>query len=203
MKSFEVNFDGIVGPTHNYAGLSYGNVASLNNASSVANPREAILQGLEKMKALSEMGVKQGFLPPHERPYIPALKAAGFSGTDSEILAKAYEKAPGILNAFSSASPMWTANAATVSPSADSKDKKVHFTPANLINKLHRSIESDCTGKSLKAIFSNDQYFRHHSALPYHEDFGDEGAANHTRLCNEYNEQGLQIFVYGLSLIHI
>lgn len=197
MKSFEVNFDGIVGPTHNYAGLSYGNVASLNNASSVANPREAILQGLEKMKALSEMGVKQGFLPPHERPYIPALKAAGFSGTDSEILAKAYEKAPGILNAFSSASPMWTANAATVSPSADSKDKKVHFTPANLINKLHRSIESDCTGKSLKAIFSNDQYFRHHSALPYHEDFGDEGAANHTRLCNEYNEQGLQIFVYG------
>jgi succinylarginine dihydrolase len=28
MKSCEVNFDGLVGPTHNYGGLSYGNVAS-------------------------------------------------------------------------------------------------------------------------------------------------------------------------------
>ena len=27
--AYEVNFDGLVGPTHNYAGLSYGNVASL------------------------------------------------------------------------------------------------------------------------------------------------------------------------------
>ncbi|MEQ3641325.1 MAG: N-succinylarginine dihydrolase, partial [Alteromonas sp.] len=25
MKQFEVNFDGLVGPTHNYAGLSFGN----------------------------------------------------------------------------------------------------------------------------------------------------------------------------------
>ncbi|MBC7574759.1 MAG: N-succinylarginine dihydrolase, partial [Herminiimonas sp.] len=52
----EFNFDGLVGPTHNYAGLSFGNVASSNNVRRVANPREAALQGLEKMRELAARG---------------------------------------------------------------------------------------------------------------------------------------------------
>ena len=35
----EINFDGLIGPTHNYAGLSLGNVASAANAGLVAHPR--------------------------------------------------------------------------------------------------------------------------------------------------------------------
>lgn len=197
MRSYEVNFDGIVGPTHNYGGLSFGNVASTSFANSKSNPRQAILQGLEKMKALMEMGLVQGFLPPQERPFLPKLRQAGFTGTDAEVLEKAYKKEAYLLNCFSSASSMWTANAATVSPSADSEDGKLHFTPANLVNKLHRSIEAPTTGAALKAVFSDDNFFVHHSPLSYHDDFGDEGAANHTRLCSEYHEQGVQIFVYG------
>jgi succinylarginine dihydrolase len=49
MNAHEVNFDGIVGPTHNYAGLSYGNVASMKHKLSASNPRRAALEGLEKM----------------------------------------------------------------------------------------------------------------------------------------------------------
>ena len=62
MKQFEVNFDGLVGPTHNYAGLSYGNVASLNNASAQSSPKQAAKQGLKKMKALADLGMIQGVL---------------------------------------------------------------------------------------------------------------------------------------------
>ena len=193
----EVNFDGIVGPSHNYGGLSYGNVASTSHAKSVSNPKSAILQGLEKMKALMDMGVVQGFLPPQERPNLNLLRNLGFSGTDAEVLEKAFRTDPYLLNCLSSASSMWTANAACVSPSADSEDNKVHFTPANLVNKLHRSIEHESTGLALKKVFSNEKYFSHHASLPSHDDLGDEGAANHTRLCSDYAKQGLQVFVYG------
>lgn len=61
MNAHEVNFDGLVGPTHNYGGLSYGNVASQSNSQAVSNPKEAAKQGLAKMKALMEMGFKQGY----------------------------------------------------------------------------------------------------------------------------------------------
>ncbi|MGA8031441.1 MAG: N-succinylarginine dihydrolase, partial [Casimicrobiaceae bacterium] len=44
-----MNFDGIPGPTHNYSGLAQGNLAAERNAQQVSNPREAALQGLEKM----------------------------------------------------------------------------------------------------------------------------------------------------------
>ena len=117
MKAFEVNFDGLVGPTHNYAGLSYGNVASERHQNLIAQPRTAALQGLTKMKALSDMGLVQGLLPPHERPHMPTLRALGFTGTEAQMLAKAAQEAPTLLSAVSSASPMWTANAATVSSS--------------------------------------------------------------------------------------
>lgn len=197
MKQFEVNFDGLVGPTHNYAGLSFGNVASLNNASASSSPKQAAKQGLKKMKALADLGMVQGVIAPQERPDVYTLRRLGFSGSDSQVLNQAAKQAPAIFQACCSASSMWTANAATVSPSADTQDGKIHFTPANLTNKFHRSLEPQVSGNILKAIFNDQQYFVHHQHLPDNEHFGDEGAANHTRLCSAYGEQGVEIFVYG------
>lgn len=196
-NSVEANFDGLVGPTHNYAGLSYGNVASLNNASSSSSPKQAAKQGLKKMKALADLGMVQGVLAPQERPDVYSLRRLGFTGTDAQVLFSAAQQAPAIFQACCSASSMWTANAATVSPSADTLDGKIHFTPANLTNKYHRSLEPQVTGNILKATFSDPKYFSHHQHLPDNEHFGDEGAANHTRLCSAYGETGLEIFVYG------
>ncbi|MBW0147444.1 N-succinylarginine dihydrolase [Marinobacter arenosus] len=193
----EANFDGLVGPTHNYAGLSWGNVASKSNVRAESNPQEAALQGLAKMKRLADRGYVQGVLPPHERPHIPTLRKLGFEGSDSQILERVAKASPSILAAVSSASTMWTANAATVSPSADTGDHRVHFTPANLSAKFHRSIEHVVTGRALKAIFADESYFAHHPALPSVSQFGDEGAANHTRLCGGYGEPGVELFVYG------
>src|SRR5262245_53014556 len=150
MRSSEVNFDGIVGPTHNYAGLSYGNIASLKSKLTVSNPRQAALEGLEKMKFLMDLGVQQAVLPPHERPHLPTLRALGYSGSDAEILSKVQKDDPVLLTACSSASAMWAANAATVSPSADSSDRRVHFTPANLVTQFHRSIEPSMTARVLR-----------------------------------------------------
>ncbi len=197
MKQFEANFDGLVGPTHNYAGLSFGNVASFSNANAVSNPKEAAKQGLAKMKALHDLGMVQGVLAPQERPDIDTLKRLGFTGSDKRVLEQASKHAQEVFLACCSASSMWTANAATVSPSGDTADNKIHFTPANLTNKFHRSLEPQVTGRILKAVFNNDKHFSHHTHLPDNEHFGDEGAANHTRLCSQYGETGVEIFVYG------
>jgi succinylarginine dihydrolase len=197
MKQFEANFDGLVGPTHNYAGLSFGNVASKSNANGVSKPKQAALQGLQKMKALADMGMVQGVLAPQERPDIYALRRLGFSGSDANVMQQAYKQAPHIFLASCSASSMWTANAATVSPSGDTADAKIHFTPANLTNKYHRSLEPQVTGNILKATFADPDYFAHHEHLPDNEHFGDEGAANHTRLCQEYGGNGVELFVFG------
>lgn len=197
MQDFEVNFDGLVGPTHNYAGLSFGNVASLSNAKASSSPKSAAKQGLRKMKALYDMGMQQGVLAPQERPDIAALRRLGFNGSDHEVLSKAAEQAPAIFRACCSASSMWTANAATVSPGSDTADGRVHFTPANLTNKFHRSLEPGVTGNILRAMFNNSRYFKHHQHLPDNEHFGDEGAANHTRLCQNYGKAGVEVFVYG------
>lgn len=197
MKSFEVNFDGLVGPTHNYAGLSEGNVASLSNANNSSNPKQAALQGLKKMKALSDMGLVQGVLAPQERPDIHTLKRLGFQGSEAKILEDTYKASPVLLSSCYSASAMWTANAATVSPSADTCDQKVHFTAANLTNKFHRSLEPAITSRILKAVFADEAHFQHHQHLNDNEHFGDEGAANHTRLCSSYGEKGIEIFTFG------
>lgn len=198
-KATEANFDGLVGPTHNYSGLSFGNVASLNNSARASNPKAAAKQGLTKMKALADMGFVQGVLAPHERPHIPTLRKLGFTGSDANVLQQVAKQAPKLLAAVSSASCMWTANAATVSPSGDTSDGRVHFTPANLVNKFHRSIEHETTGAILQATFNNEAHFAHHPALPSVEHFGDEGAANHTRFCDQYGEQGIEFFVYGME----
>ncbi|HBV77477.1 MULTISPECIES: N-succinylarginine dihydrolase [Vibrio] len=197
MKAYEVNFDGLVGLTHHYAGLSYGNVASTSNKSVIANPQLAAKQGLAKMKALSDMGFKQAVLPPQERPHVEILRQLGFDGSDAQVLAAVSKQAPHLLSAVSSASSMWTANAATMSPSSDSADGRAHFTVANLNNKFHRAIEADTTSATLRSIFSNDRYFVHHDALPQQAIMGDEGAANHNRLCADYGSAGVQVFVYG------
>ena len=204
MKSnaFEVNFDGIVGPTHNYSGLSFGNTASEKNRFMISNPLEAALQGLEKMKFLADMGIKQAVLPPQERPFLPVLRLLGFSGSDHAILREVYRKAPELLLAVSSAAYMWTANAATVSPSVDSSDHRLHLTPANLSSKFHRSIEAESTSRLLKTIFKDSHYFTHHDPLPQGSYFADEGAANHARFCRSYGEPGIQLFVFGHYAFH-
>ena len=193
----EFNFDGLVGPSHNYAGLSFGNVASFSNVKSASNPKQAALQGLAKMRALAARGFAQALLPPHARPNFRMLRRIGFTGTDADVLARAYREAPVILACAYSASPMWTANAATVSPSADSADGRANFTAANLNNKLHRADEHLQSSRTLRALFGDQRHFAVHDALPSTPAFGDEGAANHTRLAASHGDKGVQLFVYG------
>ena len=197
--AYEVNFDGLVGPTHNYAGLAYGNLASTKNRNTISHPRAAALEGLAKMKFLMGLGLKQAVLPPQERPDVMALRRLGFAGSDAQVLEKAAREAPMLLASCSSASSMWAANAATVSPSSDTGDGRVHFTPANLASQLHRSLEAKETSRILRAIFQDESAFAHHDALPAAPALGDEGAANHTRLTTEHGSPGLEIFTYGRS----
>jgi succinylarginine dihydrolase len=181
----EYNFDGLVGPTHNYAGLSPGNVASMSHRGQVANPRAAALQGLSKMRFVASLGVGQAVLPPHERPSLRTLRRLGFRGRDEEVLAKAAadpELADQLLRISSSAAAMWTANAATVVPSSDAADRKLHLVPANLTAMFHRSLEAETTARVLRAIFADARHFEVHDPLPGGAHFADEGAANHTRL---------------------
>ena len=197
MTAQEVNFDGLIGPSHNYGGLSHGNVASKSNALKLSQPKKAALQGLQKMRYLHDLGLTQGVLLPQQRPHMPTLRALGFSGSDASIIEQASNTAPELLACCYSASSMWTANACTVSPSADSKDGRVHFTPANLSSMFHRSIEHGTTGALLKRVFADERYFAHHPALPAGHHFGDEGAANHNRISAGYDKAGVQLFVFG------
>lgn len=197
IKTYEVNFDGLVGPTHNYAGLAFGNVASMQHATEHSNPKEAALQGLEKMRLLHRLGIKQGILPPHERPNIDLLRTLGFTGTDIEILNACFKQSPELFRACYSSSAMWTANAATVSPSVDSKDKRLHFTVSNLQSLFHRAQEAEFSYKVFRKIFSDLKYFSVHPPLFSTPALGDEGAANHNRFCLDYGIPGVQMFVFG------
>ncbi len=200
--SREFNFDGLVGPTHNYAGLSHGNVASAKHQGQIANPRAAVLEGLAKMRQLYDWGFGQAVLPPLSRPHLGLLFQLGFRGTPAAMIESAWRADPILLAVAYSASAMWTANAATVAPSGDCADKRVHITPANLSSLLHRSIEAAETTAHLRAIFANRQHFEVHDPLPAGGALSDEGAANHTRLCAEYGSPGIQIFAYGRSALN-
>ena len=187
MPVCEINFDGIVGPSHNYAGLSLGNLASANNAGDTSYPRAAALQGLAKMRHNLALGLAQGFLLPLPRPNAAFLGAIGADGSeDRRLLAAAW-----------SASSMWTANAATVSPAADTADGRCHLTAANLVTMPHRSQEWTDTVRQLRVAFADGAHFMVHDAVP--PCFGDEGAANHMRMCAHHGAPGLEIFVYGKS----
>lgn len=183
----EINFDGIVGPTHNYAGLSPGNVASARNAGSTSRPRDAALQGLEKMRANAALGLPQGWFMPLARPDDHWLQQ--LSGDDASV-------APHIRAAAWSASSMWAANAATVSPAADTADGRCHLTVANLVTMAHRSHEWPGTLAQLRLAFADDSFCVH---PPIPAPFGDEGAANHMRLAPRHDAAGVEIFVYGVS----
>ncbi|WBH17581.1 N-succinylarginine dihydrolase [Sphingomonas radiodurans] len=181
----EINFDGIIGPSHNYAGLSPGNLAATRNAGATAQPRAAALQGIAKMRANLALGLTQGILLPHPRPDHRWLAA----------LHTNYESAAAHLQARAlSASPMWAANAATVSPAPDTEDGRCHLTVANLVTMPHRSHEWPATLAQLRLAFA-DPGFVVHDPIP--APFGDEGAANHMRLTSTHGDAGIEIFVYG------
>src|SRR5687768_12979450 len=109
----EINFDGIVGPSHNYSGLSLGNLAATRHAGEVSQPRAAALQGIDKMRASIQLGLVQGIFVPQPRPARHWLAELGtaIEGAEHHLAANAM-----------SASAMWAANAATVSPAPDTAD---------------------------------------------------------------------------------
>lgn len=199
LRFYEVNFDGLVGPTHHYAGLSLGNLASTGHRGEVSNPREAALQGLDKMLALAERGLFQAVLPPLDRPDLGLLRRLGFAGSDQQVLRAAQIEEPALLSAACSASAMWAANTATVSPSPDTPDARVHFTPANLNAKLHRSLEHPSSTRALQLIFGDPGHFVIHPSLPDAGALGDEGAANHMRFAPSHGKPGVECFVFGRS----
>ncbi|HET9959609.1 MAG TPA: N-succinylarginine dihydrolase [Polyangiaceae bacterium] len=178
----EYAFDGLIGPTHHHAGLSPGNLQSQSHAGDIGHPRAAALQGLEKLRRVSALGGRKAVFPPQERPYLPVLRRLGFRGSDRDVLEAAYRHDPLLLSAASSASSMWAANAATVAPSSDTSDGRVHFVPANLNSMLHRSFEAPATSRMLQRLFQDEQQFCVHEPLPSQAALADEGAANHTRL---------------------
>lgn len=191
----EANFDSIVGPTHNYAGLSPGNVASSTNSGEVSRPREAALQGLGKMRALAELGLLQGWLPPHPRPEFAVLRDAGFEGDEVSLVALAATEAPHLLARATSSSFMWAANAATVAPAPDTEDGRLHLAVANLHTMPHRRIEAPTTERILRRVFADESRMAVHGAIDG-PGLTDEGAANHTRLARG-DGPGTHFFVYG------
>lgn len=196
----EVNFDGLVGPSHNYAGLSLGNIASATHAGATSSPREAALQGLAKMRRMMALGFAQGLLLPHDRPDANWLRQLGFAGDDMAVCRAAWEAQPALLRNAFSASAMWTANAATVSPRPDTADGRTHISIANLSSMPHRSIEAEQTGRQLRLLFAGLPEVVLHDPLP--ACFGDEGAANHMRLCPRHGQAGLEIFVHGAGPVN-
>ncbi|HMG47335.1 MAG TPA: N-succinylarginine dihydrolase [Allosphingosinicella sp.] len=188
MALVEINFDGIVGPSHNYAGLSRGNLAATASKGLVSFPRAAALQGIEKMRRNLGLGLAQGWFLPQPRPNRAWLAALGSDP----------EQAPDPLRAAAfSASAMWAANAATVSPAPDTADGRCHLTAANLRTMPHRSHEWPATLAQLRLAFADPAHFAVHEPVP--GTFGDEGAANHMRLCAGHEQRGVEIFVYGVG----
>jgi len=183
----EINFDGIVGPSHNYAGLSLGNLASTHNAGEISRPRAAALQGIDKMRANLALGLVQGIFLPHSRPDRRWLAELGTTIEDAD---------PALAANAMSASAMWAANAATVSPSPDTRDGKCHLTVANLRTMPHRSHEWRQTLAQLQLAFQSGAFAVHE---PVPAAFGDEGAADHMRLSSSHGTPGVEVFVYGVA----
>ena len=159
-----VTLSGVVGPTHYYGGLATGNQASQRHRHEVSSPHAAATQSLDRMMGLHQLGVLQLIVPPL------ALQPPFFS-----------------------ASAMWMANAATVTPSVDTRDGRVHITPASLLANPHRQLESAPMTHVLRDVFSDDRYFHVHDAFS----IPDEGAANHIQLGEQWHQGLVYLGVYG------
>jgi succinylarginine dihydrolase len=212
--AWEVNFDSLPGPCYYYPHWippHTGNLSSRRRRNSTANPRQAALESLKKAGRLMRLGGIQALLPPLIRPNLTLLLRLGVLrdyalDKDTDYDALACDLAAGadqsgqardtLLFAFAPAG-LWAANWATVSPSADTADGRVHLTPANRASVLYRSIEADETCQLLRQIFFNPSHFVVHEPLPAAYEVADEGAANHMRLCIDHASCGLNIFVYG------
>ncbi|GIX46253.1 MAG: N-succinylarginine dihydrolase [Candidatus Tectimicrobiota bacterium] len=195
----EVQLDGLVGPTHHFGGLSFGNLASMAHAGWRSRPRQAARQGLAKMRQVLALGLVQAVLPPLERPDLDFLRRLGFRGSDAEVLAKTAQEAPYLLNLATSSAFMWAANMATVIPSHDSEDGKCHVVMANLIATPHRALEAPRRTAMLRVLFPDTRYVEVHDPLPPSPALRDEGAANHSRLSSEPEAAGWHLFVYGAT----
>lgn len=197
--TLEVNIDGLIGPTHHYGGLAWGNKASERAVNTTSNPRLAALQGLEKMKLLLDLGVPQALCPPQERPQASVLRSLGFRGSHHQMIQACLTCDPRLLAALSSSSNMWMANAASVSAPADCQDGKLHITIANLSTHLHRSLEAADHLRWFRTMFRDVPDVCVHEPLHASLFFADEGAANQMRLGRSWDEKGCQIFVHGRS----
>lgn len=180
----EVNIDSLIGPTHHYGGLAYGNEASMNSKNLMSNPKKAALQGLDKMALLEKLGVHQLIIPPQIRPDVMSLRDLFIDGIckDQSLLSSIY-----------SSSYMWMANAGHFTPGCDSLDKQAHFTVSNFASQCHRQFEIKGHQDILTSLF-NDQVLMH---PPISSGFSDEGAANDIRLCSFDFKEAISLFVYG------
>ena len=193
----EIQLDGLVGPTHHFGGLSFGNRASMTHAGWQSRPRQAALQGLAKMRQVLALGIPQAVLPPLPRPDVAFLRQVGFSGSDAAVFRQAAQHAPTILRIAMSSAFMWAANAATVIPSSDSLDGRCHIVVANLAATPHRALEGSARAALLRTIFPTSDRVVIHDPLPLNPLLGDEGAANHCRFASHHRAPGWHLCVYG------
>lgn len=154
------------------------------------------MQALDLARLLNSLGIRAAILPPQLRPHLPLLRQH-FSGNDESVVLQAWREAPALLESASSSSAMWVANAATVTPTVDAGDGRLHLTVANLFTNIHRRIEAEETCRTLKAIFAGVPDSMVHPPLSAAAGQRDEGAANHMRLSPSHGELGLHVFVYG------
>lgn len=188
MSVTEINFDGLIGPSHNYAGLSLGNLASSRNAGAIAYPRAYRIAGYREDARQYPTGAGAG--------HVPAAMAARWSmagavGDRYWCSRAAYPRGGdvGIIHVGSKRSNGF--------PASDTADGRTHLTVANLVTMPHRSHEWPQTLAQLRVAFSDPRAFAVHAPVP--APFGDEGAANHMRLCDHHGAAGVEIFVYGRS----
>ncbi len=199
----EANIDALVGPTHHYGGLGVGNVASLEHAGQVSNPREAALEGLQKASLIAGLGVPQFVWLPPIRPRFDLLENLGYHiqtstpGQLQQALERIRHESPRALSAAFSSAFMWAANAGTFSPAFDTNDGQNHFTPANLISSWHRGFEAEERAADLNKMFAPPASCVMHAPLAPILPLRDEGAANHMRLCAPAGGVGFNVFVYG------
>ena len=142
------------------------------------------------MRFVHSLGLAQVILPPPLRPNMALLERFGVSLDEAAL-----EEAGPVIRSAYSASTMWSANAATVSPAPDTADGVLHLTIANLGQQ-----PAPLSGSG-RAICPVSHHFgavaRVHEALPAATPFTDEGAANHMRLSPAHGAAGVEIFIYG------